>query len=122
MGRRLLDFDPASGEQVWHSYDHQTKTTEIQVVQDAAPFLRINRAELNRDTGTSGGLNGVSRQQIRQGWWHVARIPNAVQAAYAKARGIKDPMWIYKREHAHELKRLLNDPAWAHLRTNPGRV
>lgn len=119
--RRLLDYDPETREQTWHHYDHSTGLTTIETVQDAAPFLRVNQAHMNRDTATSGRLNSVSRAQIRKGMWHVACIPNGVQLKIAQERGLP-PGWVYMRKYWGEVQRVLNDPEWAYLRTNPGRV
>lgn len=119
MARRLLDYEPDTGVQTWHSYDHDTKETVIEVVQDAAPFLRVNKAHMNRDTATSGGLNSVSRQQIKESWWHVACIPIGVQYEWSRRYGIKS---VYQKEYWPKIRRLLNDPEWRYLRTNPGRV
>lgn len=118
MARRLLEYDPQSGVQEWHEYDHQTKVTTIEVVQDAAPFLKVNAAHRNRDTATSGRLNSVSRQQIADGMWHVACIPIGVQYQWIREKGVD----VMKKEHWPAVRRLLNDPEWAYLRTNPGRV
>lgn len=116
--RRLLDYDPASGVAEYHSYDHATRVTEIEVVQDAAPFLRVNQAHRNRDTATSGGLNSISRKQIKESWWHVACIPIGVQYKWITDYGVN----TLNPHHRDGVRKLLNDPDWAYLRTNPGRV
>lgn len=121
MARRLLDYDPESHTASWHSYDHGSRETRIETVQDAAPYLRVNQARMNVDTATSGRLNSVSRQQIRNGMWHVATVPNGVQLQIAKKLGIP-PGWIYRRQYWPVVKRMLNDPEYRYLRTNPGRV
>jgi hypothetical protein len=118
MARRLLDFEPDSGVATYHAYDHEAKTTRIEVVQDAAPFLRVNQARMNVDTATSGGLNGISRKQIADGWWHVACIPVGVQMKWLDDYGVD----VLNKDHFPAVKRLLNDPDWRYLRTNPGRV
>lgn len=119
MGKkRLLEYDTAAGAAVYHEYDHHARTTLIHEVQDAAPFLRINQAEMHRDTATAGRLNSVSREQIRNSWWHVARIPVGVQMQWLREYGVD----IFKREHWPRVQKLLNDRDWQYLRTNPGRV
>jgi hypothetical protein len=118
MGKRLIDLDPDSGVATYHQYDHATRETTIESVQDAAPFLRVNQAHRNRDTGGGGRLNSISRQQIDDGWWHVACIPIGVQYQWIRDYGVD----IFNRDHQDAVKRLLNDPDWAYLRTNPGRV
>ena len=116
--RRLLDIDHESGVRTFHSYDHQAKTTVIETVQDVAPFLRVNQAHMNRDTATSGGLNGISRKQIADGWWHVACIPIGVQLKWIEDHGVD----VMNKHHMPRVKKLLNDPDWRYLRSNPGRV
>lgn len=116
--RRLLDFDPATGVETWHTYDHHTRETTIETVQDVKPYLEINKAQLNRDAGGAAGLNDTSRRQIADSWWHVARIPIGVQYKWLKEEGID----IHNKDHWPRVRAKLNDPEWKYLRTNPGRV
>ena len=116
--RRLLDLDPASGVQTWHDYDHDSRETTIQVVQDAEPYLRINKARMNADVGGARGLNDTSRKQIKESWWHVASVPVGVQYKWLAEEGIN----MTTREGLERATKKLNDPEWAYLRTNPGRI
>lgn len=118
MARRLLDYDKDTHEATYHHYDHDTNVTTIQVVQDVAPYLRVTQAERNRDVGGAMGLSETSRKQIKEGWWHVARIPVGVQYEWKRRYGVD----IYNKHQQKEVRKLLNDPEWAYLRSNTGRV
>ena len=118
MARRLLDRDPETGVSTFHHYDHDSRTTFIETVQDVAPYLEANKARTNMDTATSGRLNSVSRQQIKDGWWHVACVPIGVQYRWLKDHGVN----VFNKDHMPRVKKLLNDPEWRYLRTTPGRV
>lgn len=118
MARRLIEHDPLTHQSVWHHYDHETRTTTIETVQDVAPYLRVTQAERNRGVGGAKGLNDISRKQIKDGWWHVARIPVTVQHYWLKTYGVD----IYNKHHQDRVRKLLNDPDWAYLRSNPGKV
>jgi hypothetical protein len=116
--KRVLDVDRSSHQVTYHDYDHETKVTTIQIVQDMEPYLRVTQAERNRDVGGAKGLSETSRKQIKENWWHVARIPVGVQHEWLKRYGVD----IYNKEQEKEVRKLLNDPEWKYLRSNEGRV
>ena len=118
MARRLLDHDRDTGVSIFHTYDPNTKRTTIENVQDADPFLEFNKSIANMESGGAMGLNMRSKRQIKKGWWHVASVPIGVQYKWLKDYGVD----MHNKDHQPRVKKLLNDPEWAYLRTNPGRV
>jgi hypothetical protein len=118
MARRLLEHDRDTGMKTFHTYDHHSKETTIESVQDAAPYLEFNKGIQNMEPGGAMGLNGRSKRQIKKGWWHVASVPIGVQYHWLKVYGVD----MHNQDHQVRVKKLLNDPDWAYLRTNPGRV
>jgi len=118
MTRRLLDWDPTTGIATYHTYDHQTRETTIETIQDVERYLEHNKALRNRDTATSGRLNSISRQQIRDSQWWVASIPVGVQYKWLKEDGID----IWNKDHWPGVRKKLNDPEYEYLRTAPGRI
>lgn len=117
MARRLLDYDAQFGTQTFHDYDHATKVTTIEVVQDVAPYLEANKVRQNFDSGGGGGLNARSQKQIKAGWWQPASIPNQVIAQW-KQEGVD----VFDDNDWPEVRRRLNSREWQFLRTNPGRI
>lgn len=118
MAKRLLEYDKLNQVATFHEYDQQTKVTTIETVQDAAPFLEANKRTMTAEPGGAMGLNARSKRQIQNGWWHVASIPIGVQMKWMTEYGVD----IFNEDHAKRVKKLLNDPEWAYLRTNPGKV
>jgi len=110
MGRRLLDHEADSGVTTYHHFDELTDETTIEVVQDAAPFLRINEMNRNDDS--------YKRQGMKNDMLHVARIPIGVQAKWMAEYGVD----IYNKDHWPRVKRLLNDPNYRYLRTTTGQL
>lgn len=102
--RRLLDYDPQSGVATYHSYDHNTQETTIEVVQDAAPFLeRAKRFRLDTDR---------KRKQMKKEWVHAATIPVGVQYKWLKEYGVN----IYDKTHTERVKGLLNSRDYSYLK------
>tara|TARA_R110000772_G_scaffold4094_8_gene14491 strand:+ start:10632 stop:10988 length:357 start_codon:yes stop_codon:yes gene_type:complete len=118
MARRLLDYDAEFGTKTFHDYDHQTKVTTIETVQDVAPFLEWNKTRQNFDGGGGGGLNERSKKQIRSGrGWHVASIPIGVQYEW-----LKEGVDLHNPDHWDRVKRKLNSREYQYLRVNPGVI
>lgn len=122
QNRRLIESDPETRIQVWHTYDDDTDTTVIEEIQDIEPIIEFNYAQQNHEPGGALGLNEYSRRGIKQSWWHVARIPVGVQLHWLKQYGVNLNLmgrddWTTKR-----VKQLLNSREWAHLRTGTGRI
>ena len=113
MSRSLIseDYNPVTGltTRYW-SVDGGRKVT-VQVLQDVEPNLSQNMRELN-------SYSSKSRVPVREGLGtKVASIPMGIVAQLRKEKGID----VLKCP-ASDLKKLLNDPDFAKLRTAPGRI
>ncbi len=109
MSRRLIWRDPATGVAEYHHYEPLSDRTVIETVQDVAPILERNKALQNADDrgwSPSGELR------------RAATIPDVVILKWRNDYGID----VFDRNHWPAVKRLLNDPAWRHLRTAPGKL
>ena len=107
--RRLLEYDPATGTKQWHDYDELTRESTIITVQDCQPYIDRNKEHAKDDDRKKRG--------IKDGMWHFATVPNGVIEQWLK-KGVN----LYNKDHAPEVKKLLNSPEWAYLRTTTGRM
>ena len=102
----LLDAYGGVIERLHH--DETADKFSIQTTADVEPIIEANKA-----AKTSGDGYSPSRELKR-----IASIPPSVQLLWIERYGV-DPL---KKGNERLLKRLLNDPEWAHLRTSGGRV
>lgn len=70
MKKRLLSYDPATKIAEYHHYDHSTKQTTIETVQDVEGVLKRAKALANN--------SDYKRKGIKEDWYHFATVPNAV--------------------------------------------
>ena len=117
MTKRLLDYDATTRTQTWHDYDHDTRVTSIETVQDIEPYLRAARAHKNRGTGGAHRLTDVDRKEIKEGMWRVATIPAVVQHQWLKL-GVN----IHNPDHKGRMHKLLDSPEWSYLKTTDGKI
>lgn len=108
--RRIIEIDPVTRTTVYHDYDHETKQTTIQTVQDVEPYLERNKRLMSSEDYGKGG--------IKSGWWHVASIPNSVIEKWL----IEDGIDVFNKDHWPKVKRKLMDPDYRYLRTSAGRI
>lgn len=101
---RYFDHDPLTGIRQDFEYDADTDTFVIREVQDVEPFLEANKARFN--TYSSG------RDKWGDGDW-VAFIPDVILNKLMRDGSLWDQAYM---------KRFLNDPDNAYLRTRPGVV
>lgn len=118
MRKRVLDHDPLSGVTTYHAYDHSTKTTWIETVQETDSILEANKALQNMGNGGAGGLNPYSQVGIKQEWWHVASIPVGLIHKWKVEEGID----VFNKDHWRAVARKLQDPDYRSLRTGTGRL
>ena len=118
MAKRLIDYDPVTLTQTWHDYDVASDKTEIVEIKDVEHVLESTNAARNWDVGGAKGLNAYSKKGIKEGFWHVASIPNSVQLKWKTELGID----IFNKDHWPAVRKLLNDSEWAYLRTGTGQV
>jgi len=107
--RRLIDYEPMTGVWTYHDYNHETKETTIETVQDVQPYLERNK-KLAADPDYK--KNGIKKE-----WLHAACIPIGVQAKWLSEKGVN----LWDKNHWPEIKKLLNDPEWSYLRTSKTR-
>lgn len=70
MTKRLLDFNPLSGEKVWFEYDQAIDSMTIKHEQDVSKHLDIAHARMIDDNYT--------RKGIKNDMLHYAHLPNIV--------------------------------------------
>lgn len=104
---RLFGFDPGSGERELFHADGDKFT--IQTQADVEPILEANKRERN------SGHDGFSPSREMK---KLASVPNAVIALWKERYGVD----VFNRDHTQAVRRLLDDPEWAYLRTSPGNV
>lgn len=118
MNKRVLDYDPLTRTTTYHAYDDATKTTWIEEVQDVEPYIERNKRTQAHDVGGAMGMNDYFRQGVKNGWAHVATIPNGVIHKWLVEKGVN----LYNKDHWPKVRKLLNDPDWRYVRTGLGRV
>lgn len=105
MAERLLSVDPLTGISTFHDYDEDTDQTIIRYAGDCEPVLEANKV-LQNDPD-------VTKRGIKDGMWLYARIPAIWQTKLLIEHGID----VWNKEHAERLNRILEDPAYRHLKT-----
>ncbi len=118
MSRRLIEADRETGTVTWHHYDHETRVTRIETVQDVEPYLRRAQAEKTRADGGAGRLTDHDRQQIKDGMWLAATIPAVIQHKWLIEHGIN----VHNPDHHGRMHKLLDSPEWAYLKTTTGKI
>lgn len=110
MTKRLLGVDPLTGLKTYHEYDHQTRKTIITYEHDdAQPVLDWTHGL------RSGGITDYNR---KRDVWHAATVPETVILKWRFEDGID----IYNPDHFDAVRKKLNDPEWAYLRTWEGKI
>lgn len=82
----------------------------VQSHQDCTDILRLNRALYNAEQRTTRLCPGDE-------WRLVASIPLAIVEKWGRQGA-----WLWEKNDAKLITRLLNDPEWSSLRTAPGRL
>ena len=109
MSKEYLGYDPISGIHQYHHYDHLTDITTIESVQNVEPIIERNK-ELAKTDHQQRGIKG--------GFWHAASVPNIIIEKWLREDGVD----FFNRDHWGAVKRKLNDPEWAYLRTGRGKL
>lgn len=91
-------------------YDHSADKVILNSQQDVAPLLELNRKELRGDSP----YGGVERNGMRK----VASIPLIVVEMWKRDLGVD----VFNKDHMPKVKKLLNDPDWAWLRTHESKL
>ena len=80
MTKRLLDFNPLSGEKVWFQYEHSTDRMVITHEQDVEDHLKLAHHLTLDDKRDKKGR--------KEDWWHYAHVPNAVILEMKEKHGV----------------------------------
>ena len=99
--RRLLDYDPETGDTVWFHSDVDGQKYVVERVSDVEPLIEFNKAAINKDHGRWGDGKVV------------AQFPMTIYAELLTSGKIHDQK---------AMKAWLNDSDNAHFRVRPGRV
>lgn len=103
MQKRFLGYDPHTKTTTWHYYDHDTKQTYIEEVQDVQRTIDLNKSIAN------SGLNNKKGDM----WW-FARIPNSVCIKLKQEKGLD----IWNKGDLKKIEQLITrDPEYRYLRT-----
>lgn len=96
--KRLLDFNPLSGEKVWFDYDRNDQMV-LTHEQDVSRHLEYAHARMVDTDYTKKG--------IKNDLWHYAKVPNTVMIEMKQKHGVDmmcpDPDWkaIFRCINAH---------------------
>ena len=96
MTKRLLDFNPLTGEKVWFQYSEHDDQMAITHEQDVTPALEIAHYR-----ATDGDY---SRKGIKEDWWHYAKVPNTI---ILKMK-LEDGVDFFDKNDARRMFQLLN--------------
>ena len=96
--------DPVSTRLSYHAPDDELL---IERVQDVEPILDANKAEFDPDNKRYGG----------ESFYRVASIPLVVVEQW-----MREGVNIFDPNCKADVRRKLNDRAYQHLRTRPGRI
>lgn len=103
--RKLLDYNPLTGERCIFEADGEANTMRLTHEQDVSAILDANKALANNE--------GLSRRGIKNDFWHYATIPNVVQMKWLNEHGVD----VHNRDHRKRMFALLNSPEYKYLKT-----
>lgn len=110
MSFRQIEYDPVTGVRELFDYDWKTDTSVIRTVQHVSPTLDLNKTSRNDETQKWRGKNND--------FWKVGSIPLVVLHQWMVEEGIN----FMTKEGLQRIKRKLDDPNWAYLKTAPVRL
>jgi hypothetical protein len=96
MTKRLLDFNPLSGEKVWFQYDQSIDSMTITHEQGVSNHLDVAHARSIDDNYT--------RKGFRNDLWHYAKVPNTVILQMKQEDGVD----LFDKNDAKRVFELLN--------------
>lgn len=98
-----MDYDPFTGVETWHEYDHDDQKTRIYY-----NFTRDESATVDLCKAAAGDTS-YTQQGIKQDWWHYAHIPNSLMLKWHVEEGI--PLF-----DAEEYNKKVNTPDYKWLK------
>lgn len=105
MAKRILDYNPITGETVNFDYDHAQDKIHITHEQNVNHLLDGNKRLQNSDDYTRKGM--------KKDMLHYASIPNTLIIKWKNELGID----VFSKEHRSRLFKLLNSPEYRYLKT-----
>jgi hypothetical protein len=96
MTKRLLDFNPLTGEKVWFDYGQHDDQMVITHEQDVTGALAFSH-----EKAVDGNL---TRKGIKNDMWHYARVPNSIIMEMKQKHGVD----FFDKNHAKKVFQLLN--------------
>lgn len=94
--KRLLDYNPATGEKVWFEYSAHDDHMAITHEQDVSEALKVSHfLATERDYTREGMANDM---------WHYAKVPNSVILEMKQKFGVD----FFDKNHAKRMFELLN--------------
>lgn len=106
MTEYLFDRDPMTGIYETFEYDEETGNITIRRYADVQPALDANKSFHLDSDGKHGDM------------WLAARIPDNIAQDWLVRHGVN----AWKKEHWSEVRKLLLDPDWKHLRPTSFRL
>lgn len=108
MTKRLLDYNPLTGEKTWFQFDHVHDRMTITEEQDVQPYLDW-AAELR-------SRPDYSRKGIKKDMWHYAKVPNVIIMEMKTKHGVD----FFKEEDWPKVSRLL-ETEYSRFKTTHGK-
>lgn len=102
--KRLLDFDPLTREAVWFEMNDDGIVT-LHHEQDVSHIIEANKMMQNETEYT--------KQGIKDGWWHYARVPNNIVHKWLVEEGVN----FFDKNDRKKVFQLLNSPEYRFLKT-----
>ena len=96
MARRLLDYNPTTGETTWFDYDNHADSMTITHEQDVKPSLDYSHVRAADGDYSAKGIKGDL--------WHYARVPNIVIMEMKSKHGVD----FFDKNHERKVFQLLN--------------
>ena len=103
--RRVLDYNPLTGERVLFEYERDTDRMRITHEQDVQAILDANKRMQANES--------LTRKGIKNDMWHYATIPNVVAMKWLQEHGVD----INNPGHRKKMFSLLNQPEYKYLKT-----
>lgn len=103
--KRVLDYNPLTGESVIFNYDEASDRLTLTHQQDVNRILDQNKALANDSDRT--------KQQIKDDMVHYASVPNSVILKWQLEKGVD----VFNTKHRKKVFQLLNDPEYRYLKT-----
>lgn len=100
MTKRLLDYNPMTGLEIWHEYNEADDTTVVHYKSDAKAILDQNKRDASNAVGSMGTM-------VR-----AASIPAGVMYEWLTKYGVN----FWNKDHKPAVRRLLNDPDYRYLK------